>query len=93
MGMQMWKTTESKSFGNGKLIEFLQDHGAVLDGKPTLEVPPSAFKAALEHPEEAGLTEEDIAFIKAELSGPLIDGSDASDCAEDETPVDVYDLC
>jgi hypothetical protein len=96
MGMQLWKTTESKAFGNRRLIEFLEAHGAMMEDKTALVVPASAFKAALDHPDEAGLTEEDIRFIKAELSGPRVDGSEADECPddedEDEIPVDVYDL-
>jgi hypothetical protein len=94
MGMQLWKITDTVPFGNKRLIEFLEAHGAILEDKPALQVPASAFEAALEHPEEAGLTEEDISFIKGELSGPRVDGSDADDDEgeEDEIPVDVYDL-
>jgi hypothetical protein len=97
MGMQMWKTTASKSFGNRQLIEFLQAHGAMMEDKSALAVPTSAFKAALDHPDEAGLTEQDIQFIKEELAGPRVDGSDADEDPayeeeEDEIPVDVYDL-
>jgi hypothetical protein len=95
MGNQLWKVTDSVPFGNGKLVNFLLEHGASLEGKPALEVPASAFRAALDSPEEAGLTEADIAFIKAELSGPRVDGSDADDEEEDDEepiPVDIYDL-
>jgi hypothetical protein len=97
MGMQLWKTTESKSFGNRRLIEFLEKHGAMIEYKQAMAVPASAFKAALDHPDEAGVTEQDIQFIKEELAGPRVDGSDADedpdfDGDEDEIPVDVYDL-
>lgn len=90
---QLWKVTDSVPFGNGKLVNFLLEHGASLEDKPVLEVPASAFRAALDNPEEAGLTEADIAFIKGELAGPRVDRSDADDDNDDETiPVDIYEL-
>lgn len=98
MGMQLWKTTETESFGNRRLIDFLEKHGAMIEEKLALAVPASAFKAALDHHEEIGLTEEDITFIKAELAGPRVHSSaapaadDDDEDDEDEIPVDVYDL-
>jgi hypothetical protein len=81
--MQMWKTTGTKSFGNGQLIEFLEQHGAVIESKLFMFVPALAIRAALNDPDEAGLTEEDITFLKAELEQVYYD----------EDMVDSYDLC
>lgn len=83
MGVQLWRLTDQVQFGNAHLIEFLEAHGAEYVAKTALSVPAAAFRAALEDPEETGLTEEDVAFIKQEL--------ESGGYGEDDT-IDLYDV-
>jgi hypothetical protein len=99
MGLKLWKITQSQSFGSYRLIDFLERHGASDEEKTALAVPASGFRAALDHPDEAGLTEEDIRFIQKELAAFGGECSDPGEVAgddnaddEDEEPVDLYDL-
>ena len=81
MGMRLCKTTESHQFGNRQLVEFLEEHGGEIGEKAIMDVPASAFRAALEHSKELGLSEKDIAFIQNEIEG-----------SDDEDIIDMYDL-
>ncbi len=95
MGIQLWTVADSVPFGNGRLVSFLMAHGAFVEGKSALRVPASALHAALDRPAKAGLTKEDITFIKGELSGPRVDDFWADEDEfeeEDDIPVDVYNL-
>lgn len=101
MSTNLWKVRESTRFGNWTLIKFLERHGAEMGTKSVLSVPASAFKAALANPEEAGLDDEDIAFIKSELADMGIDPDIKPDQEEncctgedddEDGEVDVYDI-
>jgi hypothetical protein len=81
MGMQLWKTQACHPFGDYTLIEFLEAHGAEIRDKQAMDVPVSAFKAALDNAKDLGLTKEEIEFIENEIKG-----------ADDEDIIDCYDL-
>lgn len=51
MGMRLYKTTESHEFGDRQLIDFLEKHGGEIGHKPVMDIPASAFRAALENAE------------------------------------------
>ena len=83
MGTHLWKTQETHRFGNSTLLQFLKEHGAIIWNSPVMDVPASAFRAALENAKELGLTKNDIAFIKKELKEHDTD---------DKYIVDSYDI-
>jgi hypothetical protein len=85
MGLDLWKVTDQDRFGNYDLWEFLEEHGAEIVSQKALSVPVGAFRAALKAHEagEFDIREEDIAFIKKELSQFPCD-------EEEETFVDLY---
>ena len=84
MSLHLWKTEQSKMFGQRDLVEFLEEHGAQIDSKPYMAVPLGAFRAALEHADELALTDADIALIRNEIAEGEAD--------EDDDIVDHYDL-
>ncbi len=84
--MQLYKTTDGKMFGHTKLLDFLQEHGARIDSRPVLEVTAGAIRAALADPEAAGLTPEDVEFLKEELAAERLYEADD----DDDAIVDYY---
>ena len=91
MSTELWKVTDTKSFGNYKLVEFLLDNGACYVEKTGIDVTVGAFKAALDHAPELDLAEKDIAFIQKEIEESRLDGFAEDDDDEDES-VDVYEI-
>ena len=83
MSTHLWKTVNTHRFGNCKLMHFLKEQGAFIWDQPVMDVPASAFRAALENAKELGLTKNDIAFIKKELKEHDTD---------DKYIVDSYDM-
>lgn len=81
MRTHLWKKLKEHRFGNSKLTHFLKEHGAHIWNQPVMDVPASAFRAALENAKELGLTKNDIAFIKKEIKD-----------MNDEYTVDSYDI-
>lgn len=77
MSTHLWKRQDTHRFGNSKLVDFLKEHGASVLNQPVMDVPASAFRAALENAKELGLTKNDIAFIKKELKDA--DGEEITD--------------
>lgn len=89
MGMRLYKWVDGKQFGNKMLVEFLEQHGAQMEQKTVLEVTVGFLKAAINNPEEAGITDEDRAFLIQELAALNITNLEPY---EDEDEVDWYDV-
>lgn len=84
MSQNLWKTTESKSFGNSDFIEWCMNLGVGVESQPALALSVGLLRFALK--DCPHLTTQTREFIEAELANFAPD-------EDEDTIVDVYGVC